>query len=615
MRTLFLSLRKYGWSNLALFALVIIGALFVRIVGLGEYEFSDDELWHLSVSNQENLWQLIKYNFIYEIHPPLSYIIWHLALQISDHELWIRMPGIIAGLCLIPSAFLFGKRYIGLYGGYFLAFIFAFSPFLVTMSVVIRAYPFMMLALIWAAIFVHQYCHDSDISVRKKAMIGYGICCFLAIELHHASCFAIASLGFILMYHNIREKNKKDFIIFAIIHGVLLALVLGYVYILKVYFGFEGIDWYFSDKNPLGYLFKYVNVFFIFIAVLEEGRVAEIVSIISLCAFLIIPFILIKRRQFVLLNLIFTPVILLIIADYLNIYPFSSTNRNNLFLVLSLLVGYGYLANMVMTLFLKIFSDFIGIKNVLVLSKMVCYLLVVGSVFYFSNNYFLRHVYDSCKEFTNAKLDRKILNERLNVLNKVGNILVTTPRNMWYWKFFHNGDEHITYISDHLAKFENRGLVIYFESSSPITHSTMYSMYDYKLFFEDLFGHLESNNRLSSVDSITFFDMGLNVDYLTYSFHPQLIPPKKILLNVSDTEQCRRDLDWKWNEESYDTSWVLQNSDQILDRFYHKDIKSSCGREIFTLTFTPKFVTDEILNKDFMNFRQIGEIKKQKCEK
>ena len=611
MRTLFLSLRKYGWSNLALFALVIIGALFVRIAGLGEYEFSDDELWHLSVSNQENLWQLIKYNFIYEIHPPLSYIIWHLALQISDHELWIRMPGIIAGLCLIPSAFLFGKRYIGLYGGYFLAFIFAFSPFLVTMSVVIRAYPFMMLALIWAAIFVHQYCHDSDISARKKAMIGYGICCFLAIELHHASCFAIASLGFILMYHNIREKNKKDFIIFAIIHGVLLALVLGYVYILKVYFGFEGINGYFSGKEFSQYFLKYVNLFFVFTSVLEKGEVANIVSVLSLVIFLSSPYLLIRKRKFLLLNIVFTPLIFLIITDYLGLYPFSSTNRNNLFLILSVSVSYGYFGASVVNATLSRLDN----DRIRLFCKILGVLLVVASISYFACNHFMRHVYDNCREFANAKLDRKILNEKIHSLNKTDNIFVTTPRNMWYWKYFHNGDSNITYISEHLSKFEDQGLVIYFESSPAITHNTMYSMYDYQLFFKDLFSYLQDNDELLSIRSVTFLDIGLNADYLTHNFHPQFIPPRKRYDSKNDVDNCKKDFDFKFRDESYETSWVLNSSDQILERFYYKDIRYSCGREIFILSFTPEFVTDEILNKDFINFRQIGEIKKQKCEK
>lgn len=595
--------------NVIIFSLMMLAALFVRIYGVSQYYFAEDELWHLTVSNQANIWEVIQYNFQQEVHPPLSYIIWHVALQFSDNHLWLRMPGIIAGILLIPSIYLFGKLYIGRYAGYFLAFLFAFAPLITAISISIRAYSFMMFCLIWAAIYVHRYCGDINLKSRRKSLILYSICCFVALELNHAACFMIFSLGLILIFQAIKERNKKDFIIISSIHVAFLSLVIGYLYILTAYYGFEGLPGYYTNKTIGNYALLYASIVVTFASGIYEG----VIDIFSIIALIVTPIFLIRRKQYRLLTIVFSPLIAIVTCDYFGFYPFSSTVRNNLFLFLSVAVTYSYLWQILADYFQ---NGFYGIESKhlrSILCKFFAVLLILLVVKHLYENNFSRNIQSVCKEFIFTKSDRKILDNQLGKKDKEGNIFVTLPRNMWNWRF-KNGDDNITIITDHLAKFQDDQILIYFDASSPTTHAVMMSALDYQMFFRDLFEHLNETGEFSKVKSFTFFDTGLNAGYMSKIFHPQLIPTKqnKNKYKEESYASCKNKIVEGIMAESFDLSWSIYNSNQLLYRDFHTDPSFECGRKIYILSFTPKFVKDEILDKNFVDFRKLNE---EKCAK
>jgi len=598
--------KKYISINSVILLFVIGLALFVRLYGVSEYDFTNDELWHLTVSSQQNIWEVIKYNFQQEVHPPLSYIIWHLALQISNDNIWLRMPGIIAGVLLIPSMYLFGKLYIGRYAGCLLAFIFAFAPLLTAVSVSIRAYSLMMLFLVWAAIYVHKYCSQTNGESRRKSLILYSIFCFTAIELHHAACFVIFSLGLILIAQSIKEKNKKDFIIISAIHAILISLILGYLYILTTYYGFEGLSGYFTIKTVTNYVIRYMAVEMIAISGIGEG----IIDVFSILALIVTPIFLIKHKKYCLLNIVVTPLAAIIICDYFDFYPFSPTVRNNLFLFLSVSVIYAYFAQLLADAFSKNVRDIGSKKLYSVLRKVFAVLLVILVAKQLMDNNFSRNIHEVCKEFTFTKKDRKSLDDQLKERNKEDNIFVTVPRNMWHWRFT-KGNDKITILTDHLAKFEDKEIVIYFDAAYGISHSIMMGMADYQIFFRDLFEYLNKKGDLSTVKSFTFFDTGLNVGHISLNFHPQFIPTTTdVEYKDGSFASCKSKTLAEYREEAYNLSWVINTSDQVLDRFFHTDTSFLCGRNIYVLRLTPKFVKDEILDKNFLDFRKLRE---EKC--
>jgi hypothetical protein len=589
----FLDAQKISPFAALIFFITIAGALLVRLYGLNEYAFGDDELWHLTVANQKNLWQVIKYNFAEEIHPPLSYMIWHLMLQLSDNDLWLRMSGILPAILLIPSAYLFGRLYIGKAAGYFLALLFAFGAMPVSISTAIRAYSLMMLALIWAAIFVHKYRFEISAKSRKKSLIFYSLCALGAIELNHAACFTIFSLGLILIFQTIKEKNKKDFLIISAIHASLLLLVLGYILILKKYYGFAGIPTYFSSPEDHQYFIRYLFIFLRF--VIGDGF-QDFFSIrfilLALIAFCATPFALIWTRSWMLLSLIFTPLILLIFCDLFKIYPFSSFERNNLFLFLGVAVTYAYFVQLCANKFCKFGANN---KSLIFLQKPLALIVVILLTTYLLNHNSFRGVMQSCMEFTIKKSDLNFLNQKLAQKNTADNVFVTVTRSIWYWRLQNSDKNKITILTKNLAKFENGEITIYFTAFPAIGASVASDMLEYQLFFQDLFAHLKKEGSLAKVKSFTFFDIGLQVEYLTSVFHPQF---------AISLKEIKNEMDYKRWREGYEIGWAFQGSKEVLDRSYLKNTSTACGGQVLVTSFTPQFVRDEIFGKNFFDWRK-----------
>lgn len=571
------------------FFITILGALFVRLHGLSEYAFNDDELWHLTVANQKSFWEVIQYNFTEEIHPPLSYIIWHFMLQVSHNDLWLRMSGIIPGLLLIPSIYYFGRLYLGKIAGYFLALLFAFGALPMSISATIRAYSLLMLALTWAAIFLHQYIFTTTPSSRKKSLIFYSLCALVALELHHASAFVILAFGLAFFTQSLKEKNKKDFLIVAAIHATI-ALALGaYLYILKTYYNFHGLPHYFLIEDWQEYLKNYLIIFLYFPFDSLSGNVfLNSLSLIALFLFFVTPFFLLKDRKWLLLNLTFTPLFALILADYFGLYPFSFVVRNNLFLFFGVAISYVYLPQK--------FSDFLlkscGNKSCEGLKNLIAFAAVFCSIIWVIKQDSFRKEAVSSVEFSIKKSDRQILNEQIQQRNIEGNVFVTVARNLWYWRFYDGDAGNIEIITPNLAKYKNNELEIYFTAFPATRFSITGSMYENQLFFRDLLIHLGKK----PVKSFTFFDLGLKVDFLSYLIHPQLIPDKK----PSDLSP-RHKLDYELGQEAYAMSWAISSSKEVLDRFYFRDPSYAYGREIILFSFTPKFVREEILSQKFVD--------------
>jgi hypothetical protein len=588
----------------ACFLLIIFCALFVRIYGLSEYAFNDDEMWHLTVASQKNIWELIKYNFAEEIHPPLSYIIWHLMLRVSDNDLWLRMSSIIPGILLIPSIYLFGRLYIGKAAAVFLALLFAFGAVPVTISTTIRAYSLMMLALTWAAIFVHKYRFEIDAKSRNKFLFLYSICGLLAIELNHAACFVLFALGLILIFQTLKEKNKKDFVLIASIHAALMFMVAAYAYVLKAYYGFHGITSFFSTKEFLEYWMRYLVMFLrFFIAGQPQDFAFAVLTLLSFAAFFSTPILLIRRKSWLLLHLIFTPLCVVIICDYLKVYPFSATARNNLFLFLGIAITYGVFAQILSEFFCRVLKLEKFLKNNKCLKWQFCLkITVIFSLFFFCfNNNFFRQVSQNCAEFSIKKSDRDLLNEELKKRNNENNIFVTMVRNLWQWRLLDKGNSNIVYITENLARYQNKEITIYFTAFPAIEFSVVSSMMEYQLFFADLFKLLEEEGKLSKVRSFTFFDIGSKVDHISLAFHPQFIKEKQKKPIVTNSQYAG----YKLGQESYDFGWDLSNNPkEVLSRFYSRDVSFECGREIIVFSVTPEFVKGKILNKNFIDWRK-----------
>ena len=129
--------------------------------------------------------------------------------------------------------------------------------------------------------------------------------------------------------------------------------------------------------------------------------------------------------------------------------------------------------------------------------------------------------------------------------------------------------------------------------------STNIDMLAYQLFFKDLLVHLKSEKNLDKVKSFTYFDFGLEVDYLVTKYRLELIP-----FQVQPFPVYEDKMYYKYWKEGYDIGWAMLLSKDVLYRFYSKDPSMFCGRKVLFLSFSPKFVKDEFINKEFINGRE-----------
>ena len=596
--------QKISLNNAAIILIIIVGALLVRLYGLSQYDFNDDELWHLTVASQDNLWNLITYNFREEVHPPLSYIVLHLMWKISHNDLWIRMSSIIPSILLIPTIYLFGRLYLGKAAGYAMAFLIAFGAMPVAIAEVVRAYSMMMLALVGAAIFVHKIQFSGDAKSRNKYRIYYFLCALSAIELNHAAIFTISALSLILAVQALIEKSKKDFAIISLMQVFLLILVAGYAFILKNFYGLGPVPAIFSAKDFAGYFMNYMT-FYMWFPIGEQIKdsVSQIVMLIGVFSIFITPLVLFKNRKWRVLIIMMIPLILVTVADYFRFYPFSVTQRNNLFLFLSCMIGYGY--------FVQILANFLAknyqlqylqnrkfLNNILQIS-VVLILVFVASGYVLQRDGF-RKIMPNCVEFGVTKNDTQNLWQRLEAKNKPDNVFVTIVRNIWYLRLRYGEEGHLEMISKNLGKFSADGFDFYFTALPPRERSITTSMIEYQVFFEELLAHLQEQKKIKQVKSFTFFDIGFNIDCLTRRFIPQMVSAEKDPF-ISTSE---RPFHQMW-QEGYNIGWAMHTSAQVLDWFYFRDISYQCGRETFIISFTPKFIQDEFLNQKFVDGRKI----------
>lgn len=314
--------KNYNFLNVIFFLLLILFGFFVRVGDLDKYTFSQDEYWHLYISNTDNLTELFKNIFREEVHPPLSFIIWHYALKISHNDLWLRMFSIIPGLLLIPSIYVFGRLFISKNAGYFLSAFVAFGSMLMTLSVVIRAYSILFLIMCWMAIFVYRYIKKP----KNKYLFYYFFLGFLAIQTHHGVSFFIFALGTALLHDSFFKKNKKHLLVIIFGHFVLCLQLLLHFYLL----------FYVFDFVPNNFPKEFGNFIYSFIYAIFSLNISEVTNfnygelnnelikfldIFQIFSFFIVTIFLIKKKKWLLLNIIFLPIFLNSATAVLKLYP------------------------------------------------------------------------------------------------------------------------------------------------------------------------------------------------------------------------------------------------------------------------------------------------------
>jgi len=94
-----------------LWLIVIVGAL-VRLYHLDFQSLWLDEGWQYSIASAQSMRGVFDRALEPEAaHPPLSYLINHLFLQVQDSDFFLRLPSVLFGIGSLPLCYLFARRF------------------------------------------------------------------------------------------------------------------------------------------------------------------------------------------------------------------------------------------------------------------------------------------------------------------------------------------------------------------------------------------------------------------------------------------------------------------------------------------------------------------------
>lgn len=598
----------------------ICAALFLRLNGLSDYYYNSDEMWHLVVANQKTIPELIEYNFRQEVHPPLSPIIWHFMLKISDNPLWIRSASYIPSILTIPSVYYLGRLFIGHAAGFAMAMIVAFSIFSISIGNSVRAYPMMLLALVWAGIFVYKYIT----TYRQKYLWWYFALAFIAIELVHSSAFILLIYGLILMWNTFKRKAKFAFVLISFGHIVLASCVVGYIYLVNMYHALEFNYTYFVIAgDTISYAWNAFCriIIFMYNMVAEDDNAAAFV--VSTFLLLFLPFYLIKDKRLDLLHIIFSPLIILVALDYLKIYPLSHTQRNNLFLFLPFLFLFGVFAQKIYDYIVislenitKLNGRRVGdlLRNKLIDIPQCIYLCTLGRIhnkIYGPNRLaakllilisipciwafsdFKSGSFKSSK-VTSSDYYMTVSNFRQHVdyIDKYNNdrdVMIVEHQIIWYFIFLEGSKGKVEYITKNLGHFKSPNYEFYFPHEEAFL-----SLYHFKIFLEDLFKELKEKGRYNDVENIVY--LGGDESLLGGILTPRFVDERKYTAtNIGWYEESFQEFE----KQRKELSWVALGSEDIKIKISEKD--SNSNLYIAVLGMTPKFINNNILNRDFVD--------------
>jgi len=150
-----LSLSTWSRTELALMGGLILVALIMRLASL-YIPLTHDEAYSYNAFASRSLWVTIS-----DYHLPNNHVLLTIIINILTHvfgnHLWlIRLPTIVAGILMVPAAYVLGRRLYSREAGLLGAALVAVFPILVEYSVLARGYAFVNLFTLLVLIFGDQ---------------------------------------------------------------------------------------------------------------------------------------------------------------------------------------------------------------------------------------------------------------------------------------------------------------------------------------------------------------------------------------------------------------------------------------------------------------------------
>lgn len=184
---------------------LLLLALIFRLVNLNQSLWLDEATQvTLSIKPLSSIW----YERVADFHPPLSYLVFHLWMKVSNSEVWLRLLPSIFGVLTVALTYLlstklFNKR-VGLISGLLLAI----NPYHIYYSQEIRMYSLAALLVTWSMYLLYQLLSSKKLIFQ----LGYLLANLLAIYTLYTTLFALLAQLIFVGFFN-REKLKRVFLL------------------------------------------------------------------------------------------------------------------------------------------------------------------------------------------------------------------------------------------------------------------------------------------------------------------------------------------------------------------------------------------------------------------
>lgn len=308
------------------FILSIISRLYISIPNY----YNADEVWHMVIAKQSDIFSVIDVNYSISVHPPLYYLVLYYWQKISIDPLWVRTLSMLFFYLSIPFIVQIGKVIGALtladsqymrFWRFWLLIIVLLAPLGFTISTEVREYSLLFLLLAISVLsFLKLMQYPSP-----KYLILYVISCLAAVFSHYSAVFMIFFTGIsLLYYYGIKKKSYSFASIIAVLH-LFLAAAFFLSFYSHAFHSIEqqqGIRWSYDHALSNSIIIHFIMMIFIFYI----SQPLNVVGMIMLIYYFI------KSRKQPLLSYwiifyFFLCIALSLILSFLSIYPFTFAAR------------------------------------------------------------------------------------------------------------------------------------------------------------------------------------------------------------------------------------------------------------------------------------------------
>lgn len=215
--------RQSAWAMLPVGVLLLL-AVVTRFYRIDHWSLFSDEIWSAMASRDGSLWDMLRYVYFHESHPPGYHLLMR-AVQavfgISDTAL--RFPSLLAGVALVYAVYHYGCRWLDRRTGVLAALLVCGSYYAIYYSQEARAYALLMLAVMLYVHALTAFLLAKPGECRPVALLI--ISATAAAYLHYAGVVYVACGGLLVLAAWLKTRDA----------GLLRAALWAYGGVLLLY--------------------------------------------------------------------------------------------------------------------------------------------------------------------------------------------------------------------------------------------------------------------------------------------------------------------------------------------------------------------------------------------